>query len=61
MESRLLDIHQLSQQLGISVNTVYSWVNQKKIPYVKVGRLLKFDQNDINAWLAGRKVKVQEN
>ena len=53
----LIDITAVSQRLGISVNTVYSWVNQRKIPYVKVGRLVRFDVIDIEKWLANNKVE----
>ncbi len=40
---RLLTVKDASNYLGISVNTLYSWVSQKKIDYVKMGRLTKFD------------------
>ena len=55
-----MDIAELSRQLGVTINTLYSWVNQRRIPYVKVGRLVKFDQKDIEAWIAERKVKPTE-
>ncbi len=57
MNDQLIDIHELSKRLGISVNTAYSWVNQRKIPYVKVGRLVRFDVLDIEKWLASNKVE----
>ncbi len=55
----LLDITSISQQLGVSVNTVYSWVCQKKIPYVKLGRLVRFDSQDISKWLTEKKVETK--
>ncbi len=54
----LIDIIDVSKQLGVSINTVYSWVNQRKIPFVKLGRLLRFDLNDIEKWVTDRKVEV---
>ena len=51
----LIDIGRVSEYLDVKVNTIYSWVNQRKIPYVKVGRLIKFDLQDINLWIAQRK------
>lgn len=56
----LININEVSQFLGISINTVYSWVNQRRIPYVKIGRLLKFDRRDIEAWIIERKVPTKE-
>lgn len=53
----LIDKDTLARELGVSVNTLYAWVNQRKIPYVKVGRLLKFDRKDIEAWIEDRKIK----
>lgn len=47
----LIDVRELSEYLGITVETAYNWVSQKKIPYIKVGRLLRFDLDKINEWL----------
>ncbi len=43
IQKRLLTVKEASNYLGISVNTLYSWVSQKKIDYVKMGRLTMFD------------------
>lgn len=53
-EKQLLDTKDASEFLGISKNTLYEWVIQKKIPYIKVGRLLKFKKEDLDAWLRKR-------
>ena len=52
---RLLSIGQLSQQLGVSVKTLYGWVCLRQIPYVKMGRLVKFDALDIEKWIETKK------
>lgn len=52
---RLLSIGQLSQQLGISVKTLYGWVCLRQIPYLKMGRLVKFDARDIEKWIETKK------
>lgn len=59
-KNRLINIHEVSAILGTAVNTIYSWVNQRKIPYVKVGRLLRFDPKDIESWISKNKVEVRE-
>ena len=51
----LLSIGQLSQQLGVSVKTLYGWVYLRQIPYVKMGRLVKFDARDIEKWIETKK------
>ena len=57
---RFMNIHELSEFLGICVNTIYSWVSQDKIPFLKVGRLLRFDAGKIETWLANRAHEVKE-
>ena len=52
---RLLSIAQVSQQLGVSVKTLYGWVCLRQIPYVKMGRLVKFDSSDIEKWIETKK------
>ena len=58
MEKRLLGIKELAEFLGITEGTLYSWVCQKKIPYVKVGRLVKFDMHKIEKWVEERSFEV---
>ena len=43
MEKRYLGIEELSQYLGLTKGTLYVWVCQRRIPYLKVGKLVKFD------------------
>ena len=58
MEKRYININDLSDYLGIPKGTIYVWVCHRKIPYVKVGRLLKFDLHKIEGWLAESSVEV---
>ena len=51
MDKRLIDVQELSDMLGITINTAYSWVSQRKIPSVKCGRLRKFDVQEIEKWI----------
>ncbi len=51
MQKRLLTVAEASNYLGISVNTLYSWVSQKKIDYIKIGRLTKFDLKVIDRFI----------
>ena len=53
-QKQLLDMNEASEFLGISKNTLYEWVVQKKVPFVKVGRLTKFKKEALDAWLEQR-------
>ena len=58
MEKRFLDITELAEYLKIKVGTVYVWVCHKKIPYTKVGRLIRFDLRKIEKWLEENSIEV---
>jgi excisionase family DNA binding protein len=51
----LIDPKGLSEYLKISIETVYAWTSQKRIPYIKVGRLVRFDLDEIAKWLEKNK------
>lgn len=48
---RLLNIGQLAGLLGVEVSTVYSWTHRKAIPFIKIGKLVRFRESDIMTWL----------
>jgi excisionase family DNA binding protein len=53
-QKQLLDMNEASEFLGISKSTLYEWVIQKKVPFVKVGRLTKFKKEALDTWLEQR-------
>ena len=58
MQKRLLTVKEASAYLGISVNTLYSWVSQKKIDYVKMGRLTKFDIKVLDKYIENNTIEA---
>ena len=60
-EQRYLSPQELSKYLGIAIQTVYEWTSQKKVPYIKMGRLVKFDQREIDTWMQTQKVEPYNN
>jgi len=58
MEGRYIGIKELSEYIGITEGTLRVWVCHKKIPYVKVGRLVKFDLRKIDQWLEKNAVEA---
>jgi len=55
-----LDINQLSAYLGIKSKTLYAWVNQRRIPHKKLGKLVRFDVREIDAWVSANSVKAHD-
>ena len=40
---KLINIDELSALWSVPKATLYNWVNQRRLPYVKLGRSLRFD------------------
>jgi excisionase family DNA binding protein len=38
---RLLDVQEVAAYTGLSTHTLYTMVSQRRIPFVKIGRLTK--------------------
>ena len=47
----LLDVGQVAQMLKISIATVRRWVWQGYIPYMKIGKAIRFSNSDIESWI----------
>ena len=54
---KLVNVPKAAAYLGIQVSTLYQWASQKRIPYCKSGRLLKFDLNDLDQFIEKSRVK----
>jgi excisionase family DNA binding protein len=48
---RLVDIRIVADYLDVAPDTVYTMVSSRRIPFVKVGRLLRFDLKAIDEWI----------
>lgn len=50
LEKPYLNKLQTCQYLGISNNTLDSWI-KLGLPVIKIGKTIRFDKNEINSWL----------
>lgn len=48
---RLISIKEAALYLGVSVHTLYAMVSQRRVPYAKVGSLVKFDVELLDRWI----------
>ncbi|MBL6992048.1 MAG: helix-turn-helix domain-containing protein [Bacteriovoracaceae bacterium] len=56
-----LSVEQIADHLGVSKETVYRWLEKKKIPANRVGRLWKFKASEVDEWIrAGGAEENQE-
>jgi len=57
MTRRLLNIREVADYTGLSPHTLYQMVSQRRIPFVKMGRLTKFDRDELDRWITRHSVK----
>jgi excisionase family DNA binding protein len=53
---RMLDVVGLAARLGVTERFVRRLVHERRIPFYKVGALLRFDVADVEQWLATHRV-----
>ena len=52
----LIDIEELAHLLQLRKGTIYNWVHRRKIPFIKLGRLVRFDRAEIAKYLDGCRI-----
>ena len=50
----LLDVGQVAGMLKISIATVRRWVWQRYIPYMKIGKAIRFSNLTIENWVSSK-------
>lgn len=47
-----VDTDAVAEYLGVSRRTLEVWVQRRRIPFHKVGRLVRFRLSEVDAWIA---------
>lgn len=50
-DDRLLTADEVAAFLGYAVQTIYNKVSRDEIPYIKLGRALRFRRSEIERWI----------
>ena len=48
---RWFSVEEIAKHLGVSKETIYRWVEKKKIPAHKLGRQWKFKVSEVDNWV----------
>ena len=54
----LLDIHQLATTLNVGRTTIETWTRNRRIPSLKLGRVLRYDLSKVMSALAAYERKT---
>ena len=57
---RLLNVREAAEYLGLQVDTVYKKSRLRELPYVKVGRALRFDVNALQRFIEQHTIETLE-
>jgi excisionase family DNA binding protein len=47
----LLKVKEAAKVLSISPSTLYDWVAQGVVPYVRIGGTIRFKPSELQAWI----------
>lgn len=56
-QATLIGVEELATQLGVGVRYVRRLVAERRVPYIKLGHLVRFDPAEIADWLERAKVE----
>lgn len=54
----LLTVKDIATRLQVKEKTVYAWASQRRIPCVRIGNVLRFDDSEIEQWLERCRVPI---
>lgn len=46
-----LSVEGIAEHLGVSKETIYRWLDRKKIPAHRIGKLWKFKPSEVDTWI----------
>ena len=52
----LLDVEGLAEWLGVEVVFVRRLVAERRVPFVKLGKFVRFDPDEVASWIDGQRV-----
>lgn len=51
IEDRWLSADEIARYLGVTVDTVYRWIDRQHMPTHRMGRLWRFKKDEVDAWV----------
>lgn len=51
MDDRWMSVEEIAAHLGVSKDTLYTWVSSKRMPGHRVGRFWKFKKDEVDDWV----------
>lgn len=55
----LMTVSDVAEILAVSKSMVYKLVEEREIPFVKIGKILRFKREDVEAWIESQRIEAQ--
>ncbi|MGB7236969.1 MAG: helix-turn-helix domain-containing protein [Rhodococcus sp. (in: high G+C Gram-positive bacteria)] len=59
MTKRLLDIDDAADYLNVNPRFIRRLIAQRRVNYLKIGKFVRFDQDELDEWVQQRRVDAQ--
>ena len=59
--NRWLSVDEIANHLGVNLETIYRWIEHKGLPGHRIGRLWKFDKQEVDEWVRSSDKKTDLN
>jgi excisionase family DNA binding protein len=56
--SALLDVNLLARRLGVTERFIRRLVDERRVPFFKIGKFVRFDPAEIDEWIENQRVRV---
>jgi excisionase family DNA binding protein len=56
----LLDVDGLAARLGVTARFVRRLVEERRLPYLKIGRFVRFDPVEVERWVLASRIEPPE-
>lgn len=60
MSDRWMSVEEIAGYLGVSKDTIYGWIAKREMPAHKVGRLWKFQSDEVDSWVRAGKASDED-
>jgi excisionase family DNA binding protein len=50
-QERWLSVEEIAAHMGVNPDTVYKWIERRKLPAHRMGRLWKFKATEVDEWV----------
>jgi len=60
VNDRWLSVDEIAVYLGIKRETIYKWLAEKSMPAHKLGKLWKFQKDEVDEWLRSGQADIRK-